>query len=776
MKKLFLISLFFAFSTIAFSQYTTFNRIDTCNKVKVTTTAGIVHMIDGSANVIASDANNYTVVIFWQENQKITFDWRTVQSPINGQVFTNRNQLVAILGQYFFFRKRITGGGTGIEVDPIWNAQKGLKADKTTTITIAANSPLISSAGAQNLSANRTWTLSADTSILITKYDSTKMHNWVEAQFLKHGDSTGYFMTPYDSTLLYNYFEAKKLDKSDTIRLAFLDKSNIFTDFNYFQGNIDVNDTLTTNVVYAISKVKLGYTSNSMLKSDNSGDIVAASGGTDYYRPADTISVLETKYNSGAKRDTSDSYSKSTTDNLLNAKPDSGAVGLLATTNIWTKEQTFSDTSRFSKSVNTPMLRSTTGDLNIRTGAANGNILLIPNGTGNVGIDGGGNPLHLFSVCGGNTTNRNIFNYTNFTYNKNRTTISQAQDTSSFSLIYTPLGKPLLKLTGQTGNNIIIVDSTGRFGISGGINPQAPLHVYKDGILSTTNIYAGSTMIAECGTSHSYFNIRCPSNSYGGLMFSDPDATWSGTIDYSHTANFMGFATNGAYYMGLTSTGQLCLGNHTTANYNISFIGTTAKTIGMERATTNPGFNLTINAGGAKSGGTNQPGGILYFKGGITTGTGISGIRLQSAARTASSTSDNVFFDRFIIPSEKVLRDATVDTLFYFTPASADSMFSAVLNYGISATNNTDKQVETGQMFVQGVVKTGTLTGTVTYTGAQALSTGTLIQTAIAIIWNNATKLAYVTVNYDSSLNPTIGNMRMAFSIMNGCRSGITQY
>ena len=53
-----------------------------------------------------------------------------------------------------------------------------LMARKATTMTIAANAPLSSSAGAQDLSANRTWTLSADTS---TNYSGLATRSYVQA-------------------------------------------------------------------------------------------------------------------------------------------------------------------------------------------------------------------------------------------------------------------------------------------------------------------------------------------------------------------------------------------------------------------------------------------------------------------------------------------------------------------------------------------------------------------------------------------------------------------
>lgn len=286
----------------------------------------------------------------------------------------------------------------------------------------------------------------------------------------------------------------------------------------------------------------------------------------------------------------------------------------------------------------------------------------------------------------------------------------------------------------------------------------------------------------------------------GGFLFQGNRGTGTGDFKYgglivveayaSPTATFVPTTMRFGVNDGTTLQTELFiypnrigLGAYSTTavpTYSLSFTGNAAKTVSLERNTTGntAGNDISISAGGCTSGSTNKGGGMLYFGNyQYTTGTGVTSIRMKSWSRTAASTSDNSAYDRFIVPSEKVLRDATVDTLFFFTPVSGDSIFSALVHYGITATNGTDRQSETGTMLISSVVKTGSLTGVIPSTTVlQAVSGGTLTQTAVAVVWNNTTKIAYVTVNYDSSLNPTSGNMRFAYTLTNTCRATVTQY
>jgi hypothetical protein len=72
----------------------------------------------------------------------------------------------------------------------------------------------------------------------------------------------------------------------------------------------------------------------------------------------------------------------------------------------------------------------------------------------------------------------------------------------------------------------------------------------------------------------------------------------------------------------------------------LSFSGTAAQTIWMERGTA-AGNSLTVQAGGAVAGGTNENGGTLTLASGISTGTGLSNINFKIYSEGLSGSTDN---------------------------------------------------------------------------------------------------------------------------------------
>jgi hypothetical protein len=93
----------------------------------------------------------------------------------------------------------------------------------------------------------------------------------------------------------------------------------------------------------------------------------------------------------------------------------------------------------------------------------------------------------------------------------------------------------------DTGGPKISVDQTNNVGI-GTTSPQKKLHV-QNGANAQTNWYSFTSLIIESNDIE-YINIRTPNNKVGGIMFSDPDALYSGAIDYDHINNDMGFYVN----------------------------------------------------------------------------------------------------------------------------------------------------------------------------------------------------------------------------------------
>lgn len=231
--------------------------------------------------------------------------------------------------------------------------------------------------------------------------------------------------------------------------------------------------------------------------------------------------------------------------------------------------------------------------------------------------------------------------------------------------------------------------------------------------------------------------------------------------------------------------GGLSIGGVTTAmNYSLSFGGTVARTIGMERHTTaeTAGNNLTISAGSCTSGANKKGGGMLVNAPGVSTSAAFSSVRTQRLTRYAigvSATTDNTLLDAIITPSEKNLVDNTNDTLFSVSivATQTDSIVAGNFVYDVLTTKTGEVQAESGNMNFCGVVKDGVATVS-TPSGSvfvQSLSSGSLTGTW-ALTWNNTTKLFYMIVKYDSSLDPTAGTMKMYYNLHNGCRGAVTQF
>lgn len=92
-------------------------------------------------------------------------------------------------------------------------------------------------------------------------------------------------------------------------------------------------------------------------------------------------------------------------------------------------------------------------------------------------------------------------------------------------------------------------------------------------------------------------------------------------------------------------TTSISIGTSATINA-INLSGTSAQTISMVRGTT-IGSSMTIQAGGATSGGTDLAGGTLVLQGGVSTGTGSGLIQLNvfggQATGSTDTTAQNVF-------------------------------------------------------------------------------------------------------------------------------------
>ena len=109
----------------------------------------------------------------------------------------------------------------------------------------------------------------------------------------------------------------------------------------------------------------------------------------------------------------------------------------------------------------------------------------------------------------------------------------------------------------------------------------------------------------------------------------------------TYSAGNLIFGTNNVERMRILSTGNVGIGTTTPTNL-LSLGGNSARTFWLERHTTSntAGNSLTITAGGATSGATDKAGGNLLLQGGLSTGTGESGVSIYGCVAGASGTTD----------------------------------------------------------------------------------------------------------------------------------------
>lgn len=90
----------------------------------------------------------------------------------------------------------------------------------------------------------------------------------------------------------------------------------------------------------------------------------------------------------------------------------------------------------------------------------------------------------------------------------------------------------------------------------------------------------------------------------------------------------------------------------TSGSHYLSLNGDYARTIGLERSTipnASGGLGLTLLAGGSASGMLNSSGGDLILKSGISTGNGLSSIRLFTSTSGVSGTQDNALIEQVTV-------------------------------------------------------------------------------------------------------------------------------
>ena len=237
------------------------------------------------------------------------------------------------------------------------------------------------------------------------------------------------------------------------------------------------------------------------------------------------------------------------------------------------------------------------------------------------------------------------------------------------------------------------------------------------------------------------------------------------------------FSTGGQIFMigNTANSGTL----QSSSNFSISFNQQTAQSIGIERSSSGNGSVFTTNAGGGQTGGVDRSAGMYIIGpnslGQMTTGTGITSVRLARSDRTASSgTSDNATSDALIITSANNLSDNVAKGLFEVA-VGTDGYASGIIHFGIGATDGDSTQTYTGQVFYTCQDVNGTIL--TTYSETPALRGNNPVgMIPIATTWSAVVGAGKVTLTVVSNLAITGSTSHKIFyTITNNSLSAITQ-
>lgn len=214
------------------------------------------------------------------------------------------------------------------------------------------------------------------------------------------------------------------------------------------------------------------------------------------------------------------------------------------------------------------------------------------------------------------------------------TGITSLTPSTNFILIQNAVNTLTSEEAGAVVNTLYL--KAGKVGV-GTTTPEKKLEVYgaRNDVIRVGTNEAGTNLSTgiEFGNYSSGSFVRMAMLQALDTNFNMVNVTATGDI------NFRVVSTTNA--LTIKSSGKVGIGT-TTPTYSLSFNGNSAQTIGLERHTTanTAGNSLTINASGATSAATDKNGGQLILKGGVSTGTGESGVTLQGYISGTSGTAD----------------------------------------------------------------------------------------------------------------------------------------
>lgn len=238
------------------------------------------------------------------------------------------------------------------------------------------------------------------------------------------------------------------------------------------------------------------------------------------------------------------------------------------------------------------------------------------------------------STCGGGGGSGTVTSVSVATANGFSGTVTNPTTTPAITIIAGAI-------TPTSVNGLTITNSTGTLTIANGVTLTANNTLTFTGTNgSSVNFGAGGTVLYSGGAVTSFTG--------DGTILNNSASTGAVTATLANAAanTVLGNATTGAAaptYTANPFVSTISLGTNTTTNA-INITGQSAQTINMVRDVTaaTAGQNLTVQAGGAVSAGTDLSGGNLILSSGISTGTGTSQMQFKTfPAAGSTGSADN---------------------------------------------------------------------------------------------------------------------------------------
>ncbi|MCX6724163.1 MAG: hypothetical protein NT155_03285 [Candidatus Staskawiczbacteria bacterium] len=205
--------------------------------------------------------------------------------------------------------------------------------------------------------------------------------------------------------------------------------------------------------------------------------------------------------------------------------------------------------------------------------------------------------------------------------------------------------------------------------------------------------------------------------------------------------------------MRINNAGFVGIGTASPTNI-LSLGGQSAQTFWMERETTaaTAGNNLTITAGGAKSGGTDLAGGNLILTSGVATGAGTSQITFNTYPAGSTGTADAT-----VTTALQIMGDGTVK-------ASNSKWFASVDNAGTGVINmfrdNASDQIELGATLVSGPIEAVADAGNVSIFDEPltlATGNGTAVSASLRLAETNILSISGISDGNGGITSPYVG-------------------